>query len=46
MSSELARQDETIREAKDDILLLSYDEQFRLYYETRLKASLDETGRL
>ena len=46
VSYELARQDETIREAKDDLLILSCNEQFRLYYETRLKASLDETGRL
>ncbi|WP_338618094.1 Rpn family recombination-promoting nuclease/putative transposase [Turicibacter faecis] len=46
VSYELARQDETIREAKDDLLILSCNEQFRLYYEARLKALLDETSRL
>ncbi len=46
MSYELARRDETIREAKDELLVLSCNEQFRLYYEVRLKALLDETSRL
>ena len=46
VSYELARQDETIREAKDELLVLSCNEQFRLYYEIRLKALLDETSRL
>lgn len=46
MSYELARQDEAIREAKDDLLILSCNEQFRLYYKARLKALLDETSRL
>lgn len=46
VSYELARRDETIREAKDELLVLSCNEQFRLYYEVRLKALLDETSRL
>ena len=46
VSYELARQDETIREAKDELLVLSCNEQFRLYYEIRLKSLLDETSRL
>ena len=46
VSYELARRDETIREAKDGLLVLSCNEQFRLYYEVRLKALLDETSRL
>ena len=46
VSYELARQDEAIREAKDDLLILSCNEQFRLYYEARLKALLDKTSRL
>ncbi len=31
---------------KDELLVLSCNEQFRLYYEVRLKALLDETSRL
>ena len=46
VSYELARQDETIREAKDELLVLSCNEKYRLYYEARLKALLDETSRL
>ena len=42
----MARQDETIREAKDELLVLSCNEKYRLYYEARLKALLDETSRL
>ena len=46
MSYELAHQHETIREAKDELLVLSCNEKYRLYYEARLKALLDETSRL
>ena len=46
VSYELAQQHETIREAKDELLVLSCNEKYRLYYEARLKALLDETSRL
>jgi len=46
VSYELAHQHETIREAKDELLVLSCNEKYRLYYEARLKALLDETSRL
>ena len=42
----MAQQHETIREAKDKLLVLSCNEKYRLYYEARLKALLDETSRL
>ena len=42
----MAHQHETIREAKDELLVLSCNEKYRLYYEARLKALLDETSRL
>ena len=42
----MAQQHETIREAKDELLVLSCNEKYRFYYEARLKALLDETSRL
>ena len=42
----MAQQHETIREAKDELLVLSCNEKYRLYYEARLKSLLYEKSRL
>ena len=42
----MAQQHETIREAKDKLLVLSCNEKYRLYYEARLKSLLYEKSRL